>query len=569
MLVELRVANLGVIGDITIHLGPGMTALTGETGAGKTLIVDAIGLLLGGAADPMMVRPGAAEAVVEGRFVSGSGEETILSRSIPASGRSRAYLDSRMASASQLAETGAGLVDLHGQHAHQSLLRPAAQRAMLDDFAGISTAEVDSLRHELRRIAQSQAEIGGDSRDRAREIDLLRFQLSELDRAGIDSPEEDDLLRAEEERLADATSLREAANRAHEVLGGEESVSDSVGELVALLSSKVPLEELRSRLVALGDEIADLARDARTAADGFEDDPRRLAEIGSRRQLLTELRRKYGDTLADVLAYAEQARRRLEQLESYDSRATELEGEREAATERLATAELRLLEARRSAAPSFAESVQDRLRSLAMPLAKFEVDVHDAPPGDAVTWKLGANPGEAVLPLAKVGSGGELARAMLAARLVGGGPKPPGEEGGPGTLVFDEVDAGIGGEAATAVGRALAELGRDYQVLVVTHLPQVAAFADAHLVVQKRSDGDRTVAEVAIAEGNERVIEVSRMLSGSPESETARRHAEELLVQSGVAGSGRGGNRARNPGRPAASGERSQGSSDPTVIASG
>lgn len=539
MLVELRVSNLGVIGDVTIHLGAGMTALTGETGAGKTLIVDAIALLLGGPADPVMVRPGSAEAVVEGRFVSSSGEETILSRAVPAAGRSRAYLDSRMASAGQLADTGAALVDLHGQHAHQSLLKPAAQRAMLDLFAGISTAEVDSLRNELRRIAQAQAEIGGDSRDRAREIDLLRFQLSELDGAGIDSPDEDGVLRAEEERLADATSLREAANRAHEVLGGDDSVSDRVGELVALLSAKVPLEELRSRLVAVGDEIAELARDARTAAEGFEDDPRRLAEIGARRQLLTELRRKYGDSLADVLAYAEQARRRLEQLESHDSRAADLEAQHKAATDELEAAELRLFEARRSAAPGFAESVQVRLRSLAMPLARFEVAVNDVPPGDGVTWKLGANPGEAVLPLAKVGSGGELARAMLAARLVGGGPRQLGDDGGPRTLVFDEVDAGIGGEAATAVGRALSELGRDYQVLVVTHLPQVAAFADAHLVVQKRSEGGRTIAEVAVAEGDDRVIEVSRMLSGSPESETARRHAEELLVQSGVASSGR------------------------------
>ena len=188
MLVELRVSNLGVIEDLTLHLGPGMTALTGETGAGKTLIVDAIGLLLGAAADPVMVRPGSVEAVVEGRFVSSGGEETILARVVPASGRSRAYVDSRMAGAAQLADIGAALVDMHGQHAQQSLLRPAVQRAMLDTFGGITTDEVDALRTELRRLAQSQAEIGGDSRDRAREIDLLRFQLAELDGAAWTHP---------------------------------------------------------------------------------------------------------------------------------------------------------------------------------------------------------------------------------------------------------------------------------------------------------------------------------------------------------------------------------------------
>ena len=554
MLAEIRVANLGVVDEITVVLDSGLTALTGETGAGKTLIVDAIGLLLGANPDPMMVRPGEAEAVVEGRFVASDGSETVLRRVIPRSGRSRAYIDGRMAGAGQLAELGTSLVDMHGQHGHQSLLRPAVQRAMLDRFGGITTDEVQNARRELRRIAESQAAIGGDARNRAREADLLRFQLSELDGASIDSPDEDEVLRREEERLADVSSLREAASRARDLVGGDGGVGDRLGELVALMSGKEALAHLRDRAMAVAEETADLARELRCAEEGFEDDPERLAEVGARRQVLTELRRKYGDTLADVIAFREEARSRLETLESYETRAAELEHEHERAAAELAAAEVRLREARLAAAPRFGRSVEEILRELAMPHATFQVAVGEEPPGDSVTWNLGANPGEAVLPLSKVASGGELARTMLAARLVLGGTRggDDTERGsGPSTLVFDEVDAGIGGEAATAVGRALASLGRDYQVLVVTHLPQVASFADRHLVVQKRIDGGRTVAEVDAVDGASRVIELSRMLSGSPDSESARRHAEELLTS---ARSGQEGTRTRPGAAPRAKG---------------
>ena len=550
MLAELHVTNLGVIDELTLLLGSGLTALTGETGAGKTLIVDAIGLLLGATADPVMVRPGEPETVVEGRFLLPDGSETILRRVVPISGRSRAYVDGRMANASQLSDIGAGLVDMHGQHGHQSLLRPAVQRAMLDRFGGISTEEVQAARLGLRRIAEAQAELGGDARNRAREADLLRFQLTELDAAGLESPDEDDLLRSEEERLADASSLREVAARARLMLGGDDGVGDRLGELVAIMSAKEPLAAIRDRLVAIGDDISELARDLRVAEEGFEDDPERLAEVGARRQVLTELRRKYGESLQDVIAFREEARSRLHLLESYEERAGALEEESKRLSAELARAEMRLLDARRSAAPAFAAAVEERVRDLAMPHATFHVEVDDDPPGDSVTWKLGANPGESVLPLAKVASGGELARTMLAARLVLGGTVParPGDvdqtdPAGPATLVFDEVDAGIGGEAAVSVGRALAALGSDYQVLVVTHLPQVAAFADSHLVVQKRTDGERTVADAEAVEGAARVIEISRMLSGSPQSESARRHAEELLE--GAAAS-------RRPGSPTA-----------------
>jgi DNA repair protein RecN (Recombination protein N) len=535
VLSELRVSNLGVIDEVTIVLGPGMTALTGETGAGKTLIVDAIGLLLGGSADPMIVRPGAAEAAVEGRFVAADGSETILSRVVPVAGRSRSYVGGRMASASQLAEAGAAFVDMHGQHAHQTLLRPAVQRSMLDRFGGIDVSEVQTIRQGIRLVAESQAEIGGDARNRAREIDLLRFQLTELEGAGLESAAEDDLLKLEEERLGDASALREASARLSDALAGEDGVEDRLGALLSLVSGKAALGVLSERLEGVNQEIADIAREARRASELFEDDPQRLAEVGARRQVLTELRRKYGETLAEVMSYRDGVKERLEQLESFESRAADLEERRAQLAEKLAEAELRIRDARRSAAPALSAAVQARLRELAMPRATFEVEVDGSPPGDAVTWKLGANPGEAVLALGKVASGGELARTMLAARLAVGAGRPGSDDEttGPSTLVFDEVDAGIGGEAATAVGRALASLADTYQVLVVTHLPQVAAFADRHLVVTKTTKGDRTIADVVVADGEERVVEVSRMLSGSPRSETARRHAEELLASAG------------------------------------
>jgi DNA repair protein RecN (Recombination protein N) len=547
MLVELRVRDLGVIDDQMVLLGPGMTALTGETGAGKTLIVEAIDLLLGARADAVLVRPGALEAVVEGRFVTAEGDEVVLGRAVPAVGRSRAYIDGRMATSAALAEVAGGLVDLHGQHAHQSLLAPAVQRAALDAAGHISLADVETLKAALRQIASDITALGGDARARAREIDLLRFQLGELDGAGLDDADEDDALQDEEARLADATGLRQAAFALLEVLSGDDGVADRLAAALAGLSADA-LAGLNGRVHDLLAEVGDVARDARAAAESFEDDPIRLSAVGERRRVLGDLRRKYGATLSEVIGFRQEARRRLEELESWSQRAAALEASRAAALEALAGAEGALGAARRAAAGPLGAAVEARLRQLAMPRARFEVAVGEERSGSAVTWLLAANPGEPALPLAKVASGGELARTMLAARLVlvdsGSDPSsaPSTEAGGeatepsvppsdhfPRTLIFDEVDAGIGGEAAVAVGRALAALGGHDQVVVVTHLPQVAAVADRHVVVTKRVQGSRTLAQVRAVEGEERVAELSRMLSGRPDSVTARQHASELL----------------------------------------
>jgi DNA repair protein RecN (Recombination protein N) len=528
VLTELRVRDLGVIADLTLVLGDGMTALTGETGAGKTLVVEAIELLTGGRVDPVLVRPGAAEAGVVARFVVGD-QETVLSRVVPASGRSRAYVDGRMAPVSALSEASRALVDLHGQHAHQSLLAAAAQRAALDVFAGVDLADLTAARAGASDIERQLAALGGDARARAREIDLLRFQVEEIAEAKLDDPNEDETLQQEEELLADATASREAAGLAHEALVGDGGALDALGTALAALSGRPPLAEHASRLKALAVELGDAAAELRGAAETLNDDPDRLLDVRGRRQLLRDLGRKYGDTLADVMAFADEGRRRLAELESYEERAATLEEERAVAAAAIVAAEAAVGRQRRAAAPGLAAAVASHLGDLALPRARLDVVVGDDDPGDDVTFAFGANSGEAVLPLSKVASGGELARVMLALRLVLTGVGREGADG-PGTLVFDEVDAGIGGEAAVAVGRSLSALARRHQVLVVTHLPQVAAFAEHQVAVTKEERDGRTVADVAVLDDAARVVELSRMLSGQPDSATARQHADELLA---------------------------------------
>lgn len=523
-MIELRVRDLGVIESVSLDLGSGMTALTGETGAGKTLLVDALELLVGGRADPSLVRPGATEALVEGRFTLDD-EEVILARAVPAQGRSRAWIDGRMAPVSALAEAGARLLELHGQHSQQSLLDATAQRRALDAFAGTDLGPLIEARARGRALQAELDALGGDDRTRARQADLLRYQLDEIDAATLEDPGEDGALAAEEERLAEAAAHREAAATALGALDSGErggpSVIDLLGAARGALEGRGPLSGLAQRLASLQADAADVSTDLRHVVETWEEDPERLHEVQARRQLLRELSRKYGEGVPGVLAFADEARRLLAELDAAEERAGLLATELERADAEVADAEAVVGTARRHAAPELALAVQARLRSLAMPHARVEVTVAEPDPGDDVTFLLGANPGEAVLPLAKVASGGELARAMLALRLVLTDAPP--------TLVFDEVDAGVGGEAAQAVGSALAEVAQRHQVLVVTHLAQVAACAQQQLGVRKEVTAGRTVANAAVLEDESRVVEVARMLSGRPGSATARRHAEELL----------------------------------------
>ncbi|MCY4067619.1 MAG: DNA repair protein RecN [Acidimicrobiaceae bacterium] len=520
MLSELAVRNLGVIDEASVVVGSGMTVVTGETGVGKTLVVGAIDLLIGGRADAALVRPGAAEAEVEGRFIDGDAE-TVLRRVIPADGRSRAYIDGRLATAARLSELGRSLVDLHGQHAHQSLLRGAVQRAALDRFAAIDASELRSLGDDLRSVDSALAELGGDARERLREIDLLSHQLSEIDAAAIDGADEDERLDSAESLLADAADHQRAAHQAVALLDSDGAVADGLGRVQAVLGDRAPFSAVSERLAAVAAEISDLATEARTLGESIKDDPAALDSLRERRALLAGLRRKYGATLGDVIEFRSATARRLSELESFEERAAAAERRKAEVEQRLAVERRRVLAARAAAAPELAAAVEAHLRELAMGAARLAVSVEGSA-GEQVSLRLAANPGHEPQPLRSVASGGELARTMLALRLV--------LTEGPSTLVFDEVDAGIGGVAAQAVGRSLAQLGAAHQVIVVTHLAQVAACGDNHIVVEKSQSGASTTVGLRILRDEDRPVELSRMLSGSPHSASARRHAEELLA---------------------------------------
>ena len=526
MLAELHIRNLGVIDSVTLQFGKGFTAFTGETGAGKTMIIEAINLLVGGRAEAGMVRHGHDEARVDGRFIDPvTDEEIILSRVIPSDGRSRAYIDGAPATVGALAEVGARLVDLHGQHAHQSLLGERAQRAALDAFGKVDLSAIAAAKDELSDIDAALGALGGDEQSRNREIDLLRFQVREIDDARIESTEEDESLRREEDSLSDVTANREALASVHALLGDEGAAGDLVGRAVAAVGSRAVAEPVSARLAALAAEVRDLAAEARALAEGLEDDPERLAEIGERRRLLRDLCRKYGPNLADVVRFGVEAAARLAELESHGETVALLAARRTDAQRRLAAAQKAVAAARRRAAPTLAKAVETRLRDLALPHAEIRIEVPESPSdpsGDGVCFLIAANPGNPPAPLAKVASGGELARVMLALRLVLTQAPP--------TLVFDEVDAGIGGSAAVAVGDALRDVSRNHQVFVVTHLAQVAARASVQVGIAKTVKQKETFVRADVLDGDERVEEVARMLSGGQAKASALQTARDMLA---------------------------------------
>jgi DNA repair protein RecN (Recombination protein N) len=566
MLVELHIRDLGVIDEARLHVAPGLNVLTGETGAGKTMVVDALALLLGERSDPGAVRSGRPSALIEGRLaVDDDGQavaalaaagvedeegEVVVARQVLVEGRSRAQLQGRMATAGAIADVIRPLVEVHGQHEFQRLLRPTVQRELLDRFAGDKVlalrAEFGAGWRRLRTITRELDDLASRAREREREADLLRYQLDEIAAAEVHVGELAEL-DAEAERLTNAEALREAAGLAWQLLEGADDAGASTALGTAARALAGPgrhdpaLGELAERARGLAAEVADLASSLRAYTESVLVDPERLDAVQARIALLRDLQRKYGDDEAAVLAFAERAAARLADLEGGVLRSEALEAEAAALRSRLADLGGNLSSRRGEAAAKLAAALQGELTELAMPNAqvRIAVDQDDDPGGldvggrrlgageeglDRVEVLLSANPGMPLRPLARAASGGELSRVMLALRVVlAGVDRTP-------TLVFDEVDAGVGGRTAAAVGHRLAQLARHHQVLVVTHLPQIAAHADRHFVVDKRAEGGQTRTAVRMLDDSGRVTELSRMLSGMEGSGLAQAHAEELLA---------------------------------------
>jgi DNA repair protein RecN (Recombination protein N) len=571
----MRIRSLGVIDDAVVELSPGFTAVTGETGAGKTMVVTSLGLLLGGRADPALVRIGAKNAVVEGRIalpadapVVTRAEEAgaeldegalLISRTVSAEGRSRAHLGGRGVPVGLLAELADELVAVHGQTDQQGLLKQNRQRQALDRYAGDAVAGplekyADAYRR-LRTVSAELEEITTRARERAQEADLLRYGLEEVN-AVEPRQGEDTELAAEAQRLGHAEALAQAATAAHTALAGDPEdlegvdagslVSGAQRALEAVRSHDPALAALADRVGEIGILLADVSGELAGYADNLDADPRRLAAVEERRAALTQLTRKYGEDVEAVLAWAEQAAARLTELEGDDDRVGELTAERDALSAELGVLAQQLSDARTEAADRFADAVTAELASLAMPHARvsFSVRQTEDPEGvqvggravaygptgvDEVELLLAPHPGAPPRPIAKGASGGELSRVMLAVEVVFAGTDPVP------TYLFDEVDAGVGGKAAVEIGRRLARLARTAQVVVVTHLPQVAAFADRQLLVEKTNDGSVTRSGVKVLEGEDRIRELSRMMAGQEDSETARAHAEELLETAAAA----------------------------------
>ena len=575
MLAELRIRDLGVIDDAHLEVSAGLNVLTGETGAGKTMVVDALALLLGGRADPGAVRSGRPAALVEGRLHTGDDDqvaaalatagvtdedgEVVVARQVLAEGRSRAQLQGRMATVAAVAEIVRPLVEVHGQHEFQDLLRPGVQRDLLDRYAGDTTLDLraafGSGWRRLRAVTRELDDLVTRAREREREIDLLRHQLEEIDAAQVRVGESAELA-AEAERLANAESLQQAAALAHQLLEDDDDAGAATALGAAARAVHGPgghdraLGELAERAQALAAEVGDLASSLRAYAEAVLVDPARLEEINQRVALLRDLERKYGDDEAAILAFAGQAAERLAELEGGTLRSEALEAEAAELRRSLAATGAELTAARRETAARLGEAIRVELADLAMPAAKVEVAVEqDDDTGglevggrrlaatedglDRVEVRLAAHPGAPLRPLGRAASGGELSRVMLALRVVlAAVDRTP-------TLVFDEVDAGVGGRTAAAVGRRLAGLARRHQVLVVTHLPQIAAHADRHFTVEKRSAEDTTSTDVRLLDDAGRVGELSRMLSGMEGSGLAQAHAEELLAAASAAKDGR------------------------------
>ncbi len=567
MILELSVRNVSLIPELRLSLEDGLTVLTGETGAGKSILLGALTLLLGERATAETLRSGAESASVEALFDVGGVPAVaellerhglppcedgtlVIRREISRSGRGKCFGNGGLTTLAVLAELGSELVDLHGQHEHQSLLQRHRQRDLLDDWAGLA-----ELRREVAdgyaRVAaarQARERLAMDEAERVRRLDLLAFQIGELTAAGL-APGEREALTEERGRLANAERLLTAVQEARERLHGDEAaaVEAVLGRTVTALS---PLAAYDARFAAWADalnaagvQVADVAAGLADFADEFEADPARLEAVEERLEALQRLLRKYGGSEEEALAFLARAETERAGLERRDEELERLAREEQDHTTRLAERARRLSAERHRAAQELARSVSAELKQLGFAQAVFEVRVapHEDPEGwlgwdgrtyrctttgvDEVEFFIGPNPGEAPQPVARTASGGELSRIMLALKVAAA------SAAGVPTLIFDEIDAGIGGATADAVGRKLAALSERRQVIVITHLPQIARFATRHFQVAKRVVHGRTETSVAELQGEARVAELARLLSGEPVTPTALQHARELIEE--------------------------------------
>ena len=581
MLEELRISGLGVIDEAVLPLGPGFTVLTGETGAGKTMLVTALLLLFGGRGDAARVRTGSAQASVDGRLTlaesngwvaarvtdaGGALDEDgalLLRRVVTSTGRSRAFVGGAPLPVGVLGELSARLLAVHGQSDQVRLAQPAQHRAALDRFAGVDLADYTEAFRGWREATQRLADRTARARELRREAELLVHGIAEID-AAAPQPGEDVGLAAESSRLGHVDGLRLAARAAHDgLLGDPDDPAGDTEDVVSLLArlnrtlavqagADAELDELAKRLDGLAATAADLGADLAAYRDGLDADPSRLAEVEARRAVLGGLVRRYGDggdDLAAVLRWHRDSAERLAELDVSDETLAALAAERDRLARQCAAAALAVSTVRTAAAGRLAADVTTELTGLAMPSAQVSVEVRPRAAGhgsplltidgrelsagpegvDDVEILLRPHPASPTLPLSRGASGGELSRVMLALEvcLTGTDPVP--------TLIFDEVDAGVGGRAAVEVGRRLAALAKNHQVIVVTHLAQVAAFADRQVVIDKPLEqAGVTRSGVRLVEGDERIAELARMLAGS-DSPTAREHAAELLASAAAA----------------------------------
>ncbi len=558
MLRELRIENLLLIERAELRPGEGLNAITGETGAGKTVLAHSLDLLMGGKARSQIVRPGAEEAWVEGVFDLPEGllgepeleeiaerlpegaDEVVLGRRVSASGRTSAFVAGRAASASDLKLLGGRLLAFYGQHEHRKLTISSVQMEVLDGFAGAEHLEVRrryrEAHRECGRLAAELAELRERDGSRERDLDLCRYELSEIEEVAPDAAEEAELA-VERKRLRHAEGLLEAAVGAYAGLAGADE--DGGGAASALAQAEAllqgidgvdgGLDALTARLSALAVELGDVASELRDYTEGLEADPGRLVAVEERLEALDRLERKHGGSVESVLAHAEHCRAEIERLEGGEERAAEVEAALADAERRREKLGEQLSKGREKAAGPLEKKVAKELDGLAMPDATLEVVLEPHPDGfgasgrETVELRVAPNPGIAPAPLRDAASGGELSRVMLALSGLS-------EGGGAGTLVFDEIDAGVGGNTARVVGERLRALGEDRQVICITHLPQVASLASTHFRLTKEVAGETAVATVERIDGDGVVEEIRRMLGGGRSDEAATRHAKELLA---------------------------------------